>query len=208
MNRKQKKEKQKRVFLDSHIPHRLTLLRTFRERQKWFEDHMTPDPNCHPGDLLRCSKDSALITIRMFAEFLGLKVHKDGSGCDRSCKKSRCTKKWTKESASDNDDIDLSWFFDDQEEHRLLWANVEPESDRQILRAVIQRANKELAHLTSIYDYDANTAKAIIRSITLVERLVKENLFDRLEPEVALPNQIMEIRRNHYFLERYDGIET
>jgi hypothetical protein len=63
---------QKDEFFADHLPHRLCLLTTFRDRQSWFKERIgTKD--C---DLLRASKDSALIAVRMFADFLGLK---DGS---------------------------------------------------------------------------------------------------------------------------------
>ena len=68
--------KQIEAFLQEHIPHRLILLTTFRDRQSWFEESFrTERPD---GDLLRASKDSALIGIRMFANFLGLRLNKAG----------------------------------------------------------------------------------------------------------------------------------
>jgi hypothetical protein len=45
---------------------------TFKTRQSWFKSEM--EMRKWHGDLLRCSKDSALISIRLFTEALGLRV--------------------------------------------------------------------------------------------------------------------------------------
>src|ERR1017187_10371708 len=64
---------QKDNFFKHHLPHRLCLLTTFRDRQAWFAKRIGKKDK----DLLRASKDSSLIMIRMFAEFLGLKEGRD-----------------------------------------------------------------------------------------------------------------------------------
>jgi hypothetical protein len=60
------------AFLRKHIPHRLVLLVTFRDRQEWFAEAC--QCNRPDGDLLRAAKESSLIGIRLFAQFLGLRL--------------------------------------------------------------------------------------------------------------------------------------
>ena len=47
-------------FFSAHLPHRLTLLRAFRYRLNWGGDWQGT------GDIYRCLKDSALISVRLF----------------------------------------------------------------------------------------------------------------------------------------------
>jgi hypothetical protein len=154
-------------FFQRHIPHRLCLLLAFRERQKWFYEEMRAGRLS--GDLLRCAKDSALISIRLFANFLGLRL---------------------KKSKEKYDLIDTSdpKFFDSPKDDDLFvdrlggsFAKLEnlSSTDQELLKGLLQRADKELAHLTSnfaVHDTH-NTAKVICDGITLIERLLREHLF-------------------------------
>src|SRR5437764_1307773 len=60
-------------FLREHLRHRLTLLRTLRERKK------CGYPYQGQGDIYRCVKDSNLNAVRLVLDFLGLKGDFDGS---------------------------------------------------------------------------------------------------------------------------------
>jgi hypothetical protein len=157
-------------FLQHHVPHRLCLLLTFRERQKWFYEEMSAGRLS--GDLLRCAKDSALISIRFFANFLGL----------------RLKKKKQKYDLIDTSDAD---FFEPPKDDDVFvaqlggsFAKLEnlPPSEQALLKELLQRTDKELAHLTSNFlrHDDYNTAKAICDGITLIERLLGECLFAKV----------------------------
>lgn len=147
-------EAQKKAFLYHHIPHRLCLLTTFRDRQPWFKERKE-NPDC---DLLRVSKDSALVSIRMFAEFLGLKEVK------RNDKR--------------NDDVSVDMLGG-------TWTHMEdlPSEEQVVMKGLLLRANKELAHLTSDYTGhdEFNTARALVDGINIVERLLREHLYEPLK---------------------------
>lgn len=141
---------QKDEFFAAHLPHRLCLLTTFRDRQSWFKERIgTKD--C---DLLRASKDSALIAIRMFAEFLGLK---DGS---RKCPRP--------------DDVFLETLGCDRVELASL-----PQTERKVIEELTLRGNKELAHLTATFadQVKSNSAEVIVRGIDIIERLLREKVY-------------------------------
>ena len=57
----------KNEFLDKHLRHRLTLLRTLRKRPRSKYDYKDQ------GDIYRCVKDSNLIAVRLLMDFLGIK---------------------------------------------------------------------------------------------------------------------------------------
>src|SRR5437773_9547371 len=60
-------------FLREHLRHRLTLLRTLRERKKCGHNYQGQ------GDIYRCVKDSNLNAVRLILDFLGLMGELDGS---------------------------------------------------------------------------------------------------------------------------------
>lgn len=70
-------------YFDRHLPHRVNLLTTFRERYG-------PKPASSPGrpklegeqtrDLFRCSKDIAMLMVRFFCGEMGLYLPKKGEG--------------------------------------------------------------------------------------------------------------------------------
>jgi hypothetical protein len=152
---------QKEAFLYHHIPHRLCLLTTFRDRQPWFKERKG-DPD---GDLLRVSKDSALVSIRMFAEFLGLK----------------------KVGVKRDDDV----FVDMLGGTRVHMQDL-PIEERGVINGLLRRANKKLAHLTCDYTgYDEfGTARALVDGINIVERLLREHLYE--PPKAPFPDLVKE----------------
>jgi hypothetical protein len=161
---------EKRAFLEHHIPHRLCLLTTFRDRQGWFEERIEQND----GDLLRASKDSALISIRLFAHFLGLRQKKNkntgafelaaDSPADIECRKTKSA--------------DCVFVTDLDGELAKLDQLSEQES--ALLDGLLTRANTELAHLTSSFkkQRDFNTARNIVDGLTVIERLLRRNLYD------------------------------
>lgn len=57
-------------YFERHIPHRVNLLITFRERFRGLSN----EKGYYVRDLFRCSKDSSLLMIRFFLSELGVKL--------------------------------------------------------------------------------------------------------------------------------------
>ena len=152
---------QKDDFFKYHLPHRLCLLIAFRDRQPWFAERIGQKD----GDLLRTSKDATLISIRLFANFLGLKLN-------RSCQMVEgfaLKKDWP----NDVNVIDLGGVS--------ATLNDLTADDRTTLEELLKRADKELAHLTSSFadQLKFNTAAIMVKGIDIIERLLREKVYDR-----------------------------
>jgi hypothetical protein len=144
-------------FLRDHIPHRLCLLTTFRDRQAWFEKRL--EKKREDCDLLRVAKDSALISFRMFAYFLRLKPA----------------------SAEHGDGVFVEMLGGRRADLKKL-----PKKDRVVVHRLFGRANREVAHLTVRYDPEANTARAIVDGIDIIEKLLKTHLYDLLDKRMGV----------------------
>lgn len=178
-------------FIKLHIPHRLCLLLAFRQRQTWFYEEMKAGRlSC---DLLRCAKDSSLISVRLFARFLGIRL-KSGAllGATDSAffENSRA------------DDV----FVDRLGGRFAVLGKAGDLSDQgdDLLKGLLQRADKELAHLTSNFeDHDThNTARVICDGIALIEGLLRRCLFDhsnRPFPTLHSEQQIHESKWNFFW---------
>lgn len=153
-------EEQITDFLQNHLPHRLVLLTTFRDRQAWFaKSYAEGRPD---GDLLRTAKDSAVMAIRMMANFLGLTLDNVG----------KLQAQFPRRKADDVFVIDLRG-------KEATLADLS-ESEQKYLEGLLRRANKELAHLTCNFQNhdDFNTVEAIERGIETVERLLRQKVYD------------------------------
>ena len=150
---------EKEVFRMEHLPHRLTLLRTFRDRQaeNWQGR----------GDIYRCVKDAALISIRLFLDAMGLQGYYD----DAKKEYILCVNRKERR----GDDV---WI--DQLGGQLVDPNSISNDERQILAGIYKRADKELAHLTVSDVGEFNTPAVIVRGIDIVERLMRANLYDKV----------------------------
>ena len=153
--------KQKDDFFNFHIPHRLCLLFAFRERQSWIKTRIGQKD----GDLVRTSKDAALLSIRLFANFLGLKMSRSGQIAESFYSK----KDWP----NDVNVLDLGG-----EPAKL---NELAEDKRMTLEELLKRADKELAHLTASFadQLKSNNAAIIVRGIDIIEDLLRKQLYDR-----------------------------
>jgi hypothetical protein len=180
-NMKTLSDSKKEEFLKGHLAHRLTLLRTFRERQKWLEDEMNPPNNRQYGDLARCAKDSALISIRLFSGAMALRIFETpkNSGnfmlCDHRHKRVQDEKKRR------DDNI---WL--DDLGGTLPITDSLTDEDKRLLIGVLKRADKELAHLTKTFNDEFNTAKKIVEAIALIERLLQEHLY-KIYKKIGMP---------------------
>src|SRR5882724_6593042 len=103
-------------FLRKHLRHRLTLLRTLRERKRSGHNYQGQ------GDIYRCVKDSNLIAVRLILDFLGLKGEFDGSDY---------TLMGSERGAKFADDIKIDQFIG-----RLLTPADVPASSQRILAGV------------------------------------------------------------------------
>lgn len=148
-----KREQEK--FLNKHLRHRLTLLRTLRERNK--VDHNYQGK----GDIYRCVKDSNLMAVRLLLDFLGLKGRLTG----RTYSLITITSRWPDDIKIDNFGLSL-----------VTPANV-PKRYRKTLAGVYLRADKELAHLTSKFNNEFNKEAVLIKAATFVELLLEKFLY-------------------------------
>jgi hypothetical protein len=154
-------------FRKAHLPHRLTLLRTFRDRVK--EKQQRKGIWQGEGDIYRCLKDSALISIRLFLEAMGLQ------GCCDTAKNSYLL---TMREGRRADDVwidQLGGMLVDPGDHDLI-----SDQDHRILAGIYCRASKELAHLTVADEGEFNTEEALIRGVDSVERLLRTHLYEKV----------------------------
>jgi hypothetical protein len=146
-------------FLRKDLRHRLTLLRTLRERKRSGHNYQGQ------GDIYRCVKDSNLIAVRLILDFLGLKGELDGSDY-------RLMGSERQRGAKFADDIKIDQFIG-----RLLTPADVPVSSQRILAGVYKRADKELAHLTSTFNEEFNEEDILIEAATAVEDLLQRFLY-------------------------------
>ena len=149
-------------FLREHLRHRLTLLRTLRERKKRKHNYQGQ------GDIYRCVKDSNLNAVRLLLDFLGLKGEFDGGDY-------KLMESPRKPGAKFADDVKIDQFIG-----RLLTPSDVPVSSQRILAGVYKRADKELAHLTSTFNEEFNEEDILIAAATAVEDLLQRFLYAHL----------------------------
>jgi hypothetical protein len=152
-------DKEKEDFRERHLPHRLTLLRTFRDRdinQKGM------------GNVHRCLKDAALISIRLFLEAMGLNGRYDPT-----------TDSYVlEERARERRKPDDVWI--DQLGGELVNPASIPADDARVLAGIYWRASKELAHLTHTDLGEFNTPEALKHGTDLIEELIQKHLYDQV----------------------------
>jgi hypothetical protein len=69
-------------YFNAHIPHRVNLLTTFRDRysgRRQLPDHRPQQPWEEPRDFFRCSKDISILMARFFCDEMGLYLPKNKS---------------------------------------------------------------------------------------------------------------------------------
>jgi hypothetical protein len=149
----------KRKFRRKHLPHRLTLLRTLRERTKASCDFQGQ------GDIYRCIKDSNFVAVRLLLDFLGLRgEHHNG--------RLRLVESPRRNGKKYEDDVKVDQFIG-----RLLTPSDVPRDSRKLLAGVYRRADKELAHLTLKFNKPFNEERALIAAATAIENLIKKFVY-------------------------------
>jgi hypothetical protein len=157
---------QKDEFLDKHLRHRLTLLRTLRERRKSGHSYNGE------GDIYRCIKDSNLFSVRLLLDFLGLKGERTGDTYALVSRHRKTGKKY-------EDDVMIDQFC-----NGLLSPSNVPQAYHRTLAGVYCRADKELAHVTSTFNEEFNQEHVLIEAATIVESLIKKHLYESLGKEL------------------------
>ena len=160
-------EHEKQTFLMTHLRHRLTLLRTLRERKRTGESYQGR------GDIYRCVKDSNLIAVRLLLDFMGLKGVRRPTGFTLEPIPRRTAGKHA-------DDVKIDQFIG-----HLLTPRDVPVVSHDMLAGVYCRADKELAHLTTTFDDRYNGENELIQAATAVENLLATHLYSTLG--VSLP---------------------
>jgi hypothetical protein len=153
-------QNEKDKFLREHLRHRLTLLRTLRERKKGGHSYQ------YQGDIYRCVKDSNLNAVRLILDFLGLKGKFDGSDYELISSQRKQSQKFL------DDDVKIDQFIG----QLLVPANV-PTPLHRVLAGVYKRADKELAHVTSTFNDEFNQEDVLIEAATAVEDLLQKFLY-------------------------------
>jgi hypothetical protein len=166
---------ERKDFRQRHFAHRLTLLRCFTSRRGTHFDWNST------GDLFRCSKNSALISIRLFLSAMGLKGHFDQRRNDFILEEDERVRKYRRD-----DDILIDQLGGQLPDPRS-WSLSADEA--RLLAGVYKRADKELAHLTATFNDEFNSDDAIDRALRLVERLLNECLYSPVNekmPEITV----------------------
>ncbi len=149
----------KQEYLRRHLRHRLTLLRTLRERKRAGYTYT------QQGDIYRCVKDSNLMAVRLLMDFVGLKAEICDSKPALCCTPRRTGAKYA-------DDVKIDQFIG-----RLLSPADVPDEHKRTLAGVYLRADKELAHLTTRFNDEFNQEDALIDAATAVEQLLERHLY-------------------------------
>jgi hypothetical protein len=164
-------EAQKDDFFERHLRHRLTLLRAFQYRCKQEENSVPEGERWRGrGDIYRCLKDSALISMRLLLEAMGLQ-----GSCDNGTYKLEQAKQ-----SRFDDDVRIDQLGG--EESLAILSSIDT-TDRCLLAGIYCRAHKELAHLTLTYDDKFNTQEVMLEGAGLVEGLIRKHLYEKVGKE-------------------------
>lgn len=153
---------EQKKYRQQDFAHRLTLLRCFTSRRAEGLDWNTK------GDLFRCAKDSALISIRLFLSAMGLKGDFDQTRKDFVLIENAALR-----NRRGDDDILIDQLGGELPDSGS-WSLSADEA--RLLGGVYKRADKELAHLTATFNAEFNEDENIDRASQLVEKLLNEYL--------------------------------
>jgi len=157
-------------YRQRHFAHRLTLLHCFASRRVNNFDWN------FKGDLFRCAKDSALISVRLFLSAMGLKGDFDQARKDFVLRKNTALRNCRKD-----DDILIDQLGGELPDPGSWSLSAD---DERLLAGVYKRADKELAHLTATFNDEFNKEEAVDRASRLVERLLNEYLYARVNEKM------------------------
>ena len=111
-------------------------------------------------NLLRSAKDSALMAIRLFSNFLGLGLRNP-------------SRRLTDQFRPKGDDVSVQMVGGEYAALKIL-----RKDEQSLLQGLLRRADKELAHLTANYLHhdDFNTAEAILRGVPTFPKMARRNV--------------------------------
>jgi hypothetical protein len=146
-----------KAYFEAHIPHRLNLLITFRER--YLKSSLKPDDI---RDFYRCSKDISIFMVRSLLDELGIiyKKKEDNPTEDISSKK-----KWKSQLGI----------------VQLTETEVRNDSRYENIKVVLKAANRAIAHIAPD-DVDHSIKldsdnKILFDTIDFTEEMIKEKMY-------------------------------
>jgi hypothetical protein len=168
-------------YFNEHIPHRVNLLTTFRDRY-------TNNPRRpgflfgEPRDLFRCSKDISLLMIRFFCGEMGLYLPRRGKG---------------KKGGTELEEV-LGWIFPFGVQ-QFTESQARNDVRYPSLLIAMKAANRAVAHIESLdVDHPIKTEKdhqILFDSIGWIEELIGSHVYRpngrQLSDAMALPNNVM-----------------
>ena len=157
---------EQREFRQKHLAHRLTLLRCYSSRRAEGFAWTTR------GDLFRCAKDSALISIRLLLSAMGLKGY-----FDQKTKDFILIENTRLRNCRDYDDILIDQLGGELPDVNSL--SLTPVQAR-LLAGVSKRADKELAHLTATFNDEFNKDATVDEAAQLVVKLLDDHLYEKV----------------------------
>jgi hypothetical protein len=163
-------------YFDTHIPHRVNLLITFRQRYSGRYPQIALSREAY-RDLSRCAKDMSLIMVRFFCEEMGIYLPKGKNDVEES-------KSWSSRFGSSR--LSKAVFKADPEKYEELC---------KVLRA----ANRAVAHIEDgNVDHSFKTDsddEQIFRVIDWIEDLIKTHIYQAAGRDfgrsMSLPNNVM-----------------
>ena len=166
-------------YFNRHLPHRVNLLTTFRERYgpKPASNPSRPKLECEQTrDLFRCCKDIAMLMVRFFCDEMGLHLPKGGSQLKENSK----------------------WHHPFK---ALRFTDAEAIADLRYrkLLDVVKAANRAVAHIEPVdVDHAIKTDKEhleLVEVIDWIEELIRTHMYEpngrSLEEAMRLPDNVM-----------------
>ena len=144
-------------YFNKHIPHRLNLLTTFRER--FSIDSIFYSKPDDIRDLYRCTKDISILMVRFFIEELGIKL------------KQKSQSKLIPHS------IDLKHRVEEFGIKQLLIEDITYDPNYKCILEVLSAANRAVAHIDRDFVNHNFADDCLIGAINSTERLVKINMY-------------------------------
>ena len=162
-------------YFNDHLPHRVNLLTTFRERYE--QNPRRPGfSSGQPRDLFRCSKDISMLMVRFFCAEMGLHLRKGEIDLEE-------IPKWTPQ-------FNVRRF-----------TKIEARNDPRYtkLLTVMKAANRAVAHIeSSDVDHSIKTEKdhaILFDSVNWIEELIQSHIYTPngrlLKDAMSLPNNVM-----------------
>jgi hypothetical protein len=173
-------------YFNAHIPHRLNLLTTFRDRysgRRRLADHRPQQSWDEPRDFFRCSKDISILMVRFFCDELGLHLPENASEPkDRTKRKG---KPWHPRFKC----------------KRFTVADAKKDKNFDSLVAVLKAANRAVAHINELdVDHGFRTKpdhEPLFDVIDWIENLIQTHIYEpndrrSLSAAMQLQDNVME----------------